>query len=132
MTNNDKLAFAAIMSRIATRYRHERIEMDDEIDFELLKEWSLPQINIAIQEHMKHPERGRFMPRPADLCLHLQKMPKDQKGAWNSVSGKFVRTLPTPKFQKGPESDKSASDYLAKLKEKIKRNSASTNGNQRG
>ena len=48
------------------------------------KEISLDRLKAAVERHVKDPERGRFMPRPADI-MHFAKPKRSPALAWSEV-----------------------------------------------
>jgi len=76
-----KHRFAEAMQECAAVYR---IELDAGMlgaYWRLLDGYPIDQVEMAFETHMRHPERGRFFPKPADLIAAMQDADDERPGA---------------------------------------------------
>ena len=71
MTDAEEEKFTAAVSGLACFYGVELNKMSLNIYWETLREHDFKPLQQAMQCHVKDPEHGRFMPKPADLIRHL-------------------------------------------------------------
>lgn len=87
MTQADFPAFAGVLAGIAELYGHKLSDMQGALWFSAVKGYSLDQVQDALLAHTRDPERGRFMPKPADVVLLIDGLPGDRAElAWSRVS----------------------------------------------
>lgn len=89
MLSNDKQQFAKMINDTAEFYGRKLSAIHLERYFKTLAHYPLSAIEAAIQAHDADAERGRFMPLPADLIGHLEKMRFDNRPsaeeAWSTA-----------------------------------------------
>ncbi len=66
-----KAKFTAALTGVAIFYGVKLPKMSLNIYWETLREHELETVQEAMQCHIKDPEYGRFMPKPADIIRHL-------------------------------------------------------------
>lgn len=81
MTESKKTKFTAVLTGIAIFYGTKLNKLSMEIYWNILQEHELEVIQTAIQSHIKDPEYGRFMPRPADIIRNLPAVKNPVMGA---------------------------------------------------
>jgi hypothetical protein len=58
----------------------------------VLRQFDMEAIKNAFQFHIQHPDRGRYMPKPADVVHYLQGSHSEQAlGAWSKVIAAIQR-----------------------------------------
>lgn len=80
-TVEKKRRFAEAMQECAAVYR---VELDAGLlnaYWRLLEDYPIEQVEMAFDVHMRHPERGRFFPKPADLIAAMQEADDERPGA---------------------------------------------------
>lgn len=71
MQPNDKTEFALLLAK-AWRFYGKVIDPEAVADWhDLLEEFPMEAIRYAIKRHLTDPERGQYLPKPADLIRHL-------------------------------------------------------------
>jgi Domain of unknown function (DUF6475) len=65
-------AFARMLAGIAELYGKSLSRPLSELYWNLLKTYSLSELQIALKAHFCNPEGGQFFPKPADLIRHLE------------------------------------------------------------
>lgn len=80
---DEKQKFIKSFSAIYARYEKPTNNLLLDIDWRLLKNYEYSDIMKAVENHMLDPERGHFMPKPADLIRFLG---KKSISAWNLAS----------------------------------------------
>ena len=71
MTEAEKAKFTAAVVGVASFYGTELSHMSLNIYWDTLREYEIETLLEAIRCHIKDPEHGRFMPKPADIIRHL-------------------------------------------------------------
>ena len=71
MTESKKVKFTAALAGVASFYGAELTQMSLAIYWNTLRKHELEAVQAAIHSHIKDPEHGRFMPKPADIIRHL-------------------------------------------------------------
>ena len=71
MTDAEKKKFTAAVAGLAGFYGVELPKMSMAIYWDTLREHEFEALQEAIRCHIKDPEHGRFMPKPADIIRHL-------------------------------------------------------------
>lgn len=75
MKDTDKKQFATILNRTAALY-DKAIDVEVmRVYFNALSAWPIEQVSKALQDHIQSVERGRFMPKPADVIANLPEPP---------------------------------------------------------
>lgn len=89
MLSNDKKQFATLLNNTADFYGKKLSELQFGVYFKTLSNYPVSALEAAIQSHFADAERGRFMPLPADLIGHLEKMRFDERPsaeeAWSTA-----------------------------------------------
>jgi hypothetical protein len=87
MSPADKPAFATALIEVGELYSRKLSTVMIEIYWLALKNHPIEAVTSAFAAHLTDPEKGAFMPKPADLILHLAGgPPKDQAAlAWAKV-----------------------------------------------
>ena len=78
MTEAEKAKFIAAVAGIAGFYGTELNKMALKIYWDALREFEVDPVLEAIRSHIKDPENGRFMPKPADIIRNLPADPNRQ------------------------------------------------------
>ena len=71
MTDAEKEKFTAAVAGLAGFYGAELNKMSLNIYWDTLREHDFKPLQKAMQCHVKDPDHGRFMPKPADIIRHL-------------------------------------------------------------
>lgn len=74
MFNNDNKEFASLIEDTADFYNKKLSTMQLKMYFDVLAHYPIGAVQAAVKAHLSDSERGRFMPLPADLIGHLEKM----------------------------------------------------------
>ena len=72
MTTERRLQIATAITTISEVYERELSPAAVAIYVTTLQRFEPQLIIKALQRHVEDPERGRFMPRPADIIVHLR------------------------------------------------------------
>jgi hypothetical protein len=89
MQINQKAEFGARILAIGLFYEKEITKVVIDLYWEALKDLELCEIEKALQIHIKDPERGRFMPKPADLRGIICNPVKTPLIAWRTVESAY-------------------------------------------
>ena len=84
MTEDDKQIFIAKLVMVANYYKEELTEDVIKMNWELLNKWHIKHVSKSFELHMSHPERGRWMPKAADLILYLSSVAPEGM-EWNAT-----------------------------------------------
>jgi hypothetical protein len=71
MTSADFKRFCVAWTSTAKIYGQQQDAETLSLIFKILAGFNLPTIEAALTAHLKDQDRGRFMPKPADLIAHL-------------------------------------------------------------
>ena len=83
---NDKAAFRDLMTGIAEIYGQTITKAGLRVWWAALDQFSDDQVRQALNAHAMDAERGRFMPKPADIVRAIQGTQTDQaQAAWAKV-----------------------------------------------
>lgn len=86
MTEKDLDSFSTVLATACNLYGVEMTEAQLELWFELFKNYTVEEFDWATKRHLKDPDRGMFMPRPADLMRLLAGSGKSASlNAWAKV-----------------------------------------------
>jgi len=86
MTPDNSQHFAKLMACTGEVYSKSISKQLCEIYWRSLQEYSIEQIQQAIQHHINNPDVGQFMPKPADIVRCIDGKPSDQAlRAWSKV-----------------------------------------------
>lgn len=86
MQASDRPAFAKVLTGVHDFYRRDLSEFALRVWWEASQNFDLEQVTAAFSAHMMDPERGVFMPMPADLVRTLQGTQTDRALiAWGKV-----------------------------------------------
>jgi hypothetical protein len=72
MKVNDMPRFAALMNTLGELYGKEITEILGEVYWNALKRFEWLEIKQSVSKHIADPERGRFMPKPADIAYWME------------------------------------------------------------
>lgn len=73
MIESDKQDFAALMNAASERYAKPKLSGDGlNLDFHCLHEFTYSQVQTAMYKHLRDPDRGRWMPKVADLIYQME------------------------------------------------------------
>ena len=88
MTAEDKPQFAEIIYSIYKFWNREPSSMDLTIWWETLVGYDLAAVRVALTRHMRNPDVGQFIPKPADVVKELGGTSADASMiAWAKVIG---------------------------------------------
>lgn len=73
MTSQDLVAFNDLMTAVSETYRQPLSALALEIYWETLKHHAFDQVRRSVMAHIAHAERGKFMPKPADIVFMLNR-----------------------------------------------------------
>ena len=109
MISDDKKEFAKLMYGLAEIYERKMTKNQLVLYFASLSEYELNKVNSAINAHVKDPDCGTFMPKPADIIKQITGTAKDLKLAiesnalmqWSCVIAAIrgVGSYQTPNFK---------------------------------
>ncbi len=86
MKPTDRPRFAGLMSQLAETYSKPLTESTLTLWWTLMREHEMADIERAAHAHMMDPERGRFMPLPADIVRIIEGGGGDRAAlAWSKV-----------------------------------------------
>ncbi len=86
MQQNDLLKFTTLIISIGELYKQNVSDALIEIYWESLRDYDFNAISQAITSHVKNPENGQFMPKPADIIKFIDGKPEDNALlAWSKV-----------------------------------------------
>ena len=87
MLETDKQAFAAMMNSIAEMYANRQMTKPVlRIYWAALKHLVLDEIRYGLNLHVRNPDTGMFLPKPADIIRHIDGSSDSQaKVAWSQV-----------------------------------------------
>lgn len=74
MLGNDNKQFMEMLNDLADFYGKKLSALQLKMYFKVLSHYPVDAVQIAVEAHLSDSERGRFMPLPADLIGHLEKM----------------------------------------------------------
>jgi hypothetical protein len=109
MNNDDKKQFAILMTGIAEMYAKPMGKPQLQMYFMALSDLTIEQVTESLNKHVRDPDSGQFMPKPADVIRHVTGTSKQKESeiefkaqaAWLSIpkaiSGCGV--YGTPKFK---------------------------------
>ena len=72
MRDHDRAAFAECLTAAAEVYGKAVSAAAAEVWFAALKDVTIEQFRAAMMEHMRNPDGGQFMPKPADVIGQLR------------------------------------------------------------
>jgi hypothetical protein len=83
----DQAAFLALMVQLGVLYKQAMQAMLMELYWVALERFALSAVKQAVQAHVNHPDKGQYMPKPADLLRHLEGSGQAQAlRAWSTVA----------------------------------------------
>lgn len=71
MNKQDLKPFSALLAEVSATYGRPSSEGQVSMFFGVLADYSFSEVRCAMLEHMRDPEKGRFMPLPADLIARM-------------------------------------------------------------
>ena len=87
MLETDKKAFAAMMNSIAEMYANRQMTKSVlRVYWAALKHLVLDEVRYGLNLHVRNPDTGMFLPKPADIIRHIDGSSASQaKMAWTQV-----------------------------------------------
>jgi hypothetical protein len=85
MRDDQKPDFGGRILAIGLMYEKTITKVVIDLYWSALKDLELSEIETALQMHMRDPDKGRFMPKPADLRGFICRAPKSSVIAWAQV-----------------------------------------------
>ena len=103
MKKSQKAEFTAMILGIGLIYEKEITKPVSDLYWSALSDLELVEVEKALQLHMKDPDAGRFMPKPADIRRHACRGTKTGVIAWMEVQRALVKynTYDSVQFQDG-------------------------------
>lgn len=93
LQHTDRGTFAAMLSAVAAIYGREMSPQVIAIYWAALSAYDLPAVRQALDRHVKNPDSGQFMPKPADVIRMLGGSTQDAAlVAWAKVE-RAIRTV---------------------------------------
>jgi hypothetical protein len=87
MKQNELAEFSQALSHLSALYGQAMSPASVELYWAALQAFDLVRIKQALSHHALHPDRGRFMPRPADVVRAVQGDSQTQSlRAWSKVA----------------------------------------------
>ena len=88
MVDSDRKEFGTIMASVYDFWNRELSEVALEIWWESLRNFSFAAVRGALARHMRNPDTGQFIPKPADVVKELGGTTSDASMlAWAKVIG---------------------------------------------
>lgn len=88
MRTNEFPRFIEVLTGVHDFYGKDMGDFAAELWIEAMKTFELEQVSKALSAHLMDPERGQFMPKPADIVRQLQGTQTDRAAvAWGKVAG---------------------------------------------
>jgi hypothetical protein len=91
MQDKEKPEFGARILAIGLMYEKQITKPVIDLYWSALHDLELVDIDRALQIHMRDPERGRFMPKPADVRFQICRPEKNSLIAWRQVEDAYCR-----------------------------------------
>jgi hypothetical protein len=86
MQLSDSVAFRQLLTGIGLLYGKTLHENLIDIYWQALKHLEFAEVHAALQAHVQNPDKGQFMPKPADVIEYLQGSSETQAlQAWTQV-----------------------------------------------
>lgn len=86
MNPADRTEFFKALAATGDLYQSTISENASLLYWEALAEYDINAVKRALTRHLRHPDRGRFMPKPADIILQIEGSTDDQASvAWSQV-----------------------------------------------
>ncbi len=87
MKSSDRPDFLRLMASLGTLYGKAMDKPLVAMYWAALQCFELPAVKRALEAHVKHPDTGQYMPKPADIVRHLEGSSCTQALlAWSSVT----------------------------------------------
>lgn len=87
MHANDRIAFHQLLTSIGALYQQSLHEGVIAIWWRVLSHIEFQSVRQALNAHVVHPDKGQFMPKPADVIEHLEGSTESQAlKAWSLVA----------------------------------------------
>ena len=71
MNKQDLKPFSVLLAEVSATYGRPSSEGQVSMFFGVLSDYSFSEVRCAMLEHMRDPDKGRFMPLPADLIARM-------------------------------------------------------------
>ncbi len=91
MKDKEKAEFGARILGIGLIYEKDISKPVIDLYWLALRDLELSQVEKALQAHLKDPDAGRFMPKPADVRRHACRPGKTGQIAWAEVQRALVK-----------------------------------------
>jgi uncharacterized protein DUF6475 len=86
MKSNEMSEFSRLLTTVSALYKHPMNELTMEIYWQALKGFELSVIQQAFHAHIRNPDSGQFMPKPADILRYVNGSSEAQAlQAWTRV-----------------------------------------------
>lgn len=85
MKNPDKAEFLVALSSVAELFGKVLTDATIELWWSILKDVSLDDVKSGFSKHMRDPQKGHFMPMPADVIAQSVRPAKTGLEAWREV-----------------------------------------------
>jgi hypothetical protein len=93
MQPSKRQVFKQLLTGMGFLYGKSLHESVLEIYWQALAHLAFSEVKIALQKHVQNPDKGQFMPKPADVIEHLQGSTESQAlKAWSMVA-KAIREV---------------------------------------
>jgi hypothetical protein len=84
----DRPEFSGVLTRTAAMYGVQMAPSVIDLWWEILADYDMPSIRHALTLHLRNPDSGQFMPKPADVIRMLSGTTQDSAQiAWAKVAG---------------------------------------------
>jgi hypothetical protein len=83
--SKDKAKFVSVVAGLAELYNRSLTDASIELWWLACKKMSIESFEAAVARHMHDPQRGRFMPTPADLVHQIARRRPTAISAWAEV-----------------------------------------------
>lgn len=83
---NDKVEFSRVLNSCAAMYRVDLSPDVVELWWNVLADYDLAAVKVALTKHLRNPDSGQFMPKPADVIRFMSGTTQDSALlAWAKV-----------------------------------------------
>ena len=96
----DRVEFEKILIGMATFFDRQLSNGELDIYWKVLGGFSCDMLNQAINRHVKDPQHGRFMPKPADIIAQVKSV---QRAQWDPPRQQAQLPASSPDRMRGPE-----------------------------
>ena len=96
----NRVEFDKIMVGMATFYDRQLGKAELGMYWQTLNNLSYELLNSAVNRHVKDPQHGRFMPKPADIIAQVKSV---QRAQWDPPRQQAQLPASSPDRMRGPE-----------------------------